>query len=109
MRRNSWVWRLPPVDSRVFRGLRPFVGNLLPDVLASDERQVRVRHKCNLCCEICGSQKFHDITGVRCRHMDLKVFESVAETLFPLMFEVDSDQRDAMTQRSPNSGKGSGG
>jgi len=41
--------------------------------------------------------------------MDLKVFESVAETLFPLMFEVDSDQRDAMTQRSPNSGKGSGG
>ncbi len=46
-------------------------------------------NKCNLRCEICGSQKHLDNTGVRRRHMDFDVFEAVAETLFPMLSLVE--------------------
>jgi MoaA/NifB/PqqE/SkfB family radical SAM enzyme len=46
-------------------------------------------NKCNLRCEICGSQKYLDETGVRRRHMDYELFEQVAETLFPFLYEVE--------------------
>ena len=46
-------------------------------------------NKCNLRCEICGSQKYLDETGVRRRHMDFGLFQHVAETLFPFIYEVE--------------------
>ncbi len=46
-------------------------------------------NKCNLRCEICGSQKYLDETGVRRRHMDLGRIEAVAQTLFPVVAEVE--------------------
>jgi MoaA/NifB/PqqE/SkfB family radical SAM enzyme len=46
-------------------------------------------NKCNLRCEICGSQKHLDETGIRRRHMDFACFERVAETLFPVLYEVE--------------------
>jgi MoaA/NifB/PqqE/SkfB family radical SAM enzyme len=50
---------------------------------------IGLTNKCNLRCEICGSQKFLDATGVRRRHMDLATFEAVAETLFPVLVMVE--------------------
>ena len=46
-------------------------------------------NKCNLRCEICGSQKHLDATGILRRHMDIGRFEAVAETLFPVIAEVE--------------------
>ncbi|RYG38737.1 MAG: radical SAM protein [Burkholderiales bacterium] len=46
-------------------------------------------NKCNLRCEICGSQKHLDNTGVRRRHMRYETFQQVAETLFPLLSVVE--------------------
>jgi MoaA/NifB/PqqE/SkfB family radical SAM enzyme len=46
-------------------------------------------NKCNLRCEICGSQKYLDASGVLRRHMELNVFEAVVETIFPFMYFVE--------------------
>lgn len=46
-------------------------------------------NKCNLRCEICGSQKFLDASSERRRHMRYETFEAVAETLFPLLTVVE--------------------
>jgi MoaA/NifB/PqqE/SkfB family radical SAM enzyme len=46
-------------------------------------------NKCNLRCEICGSQKYLDQVGIVRRHMPLDRFEAVAATLFPLLSEVE--------------------
>jgi MoaA/NifB/PqqE/SkfB family radical SAM enzyme len=46
-------------------------------------------NKCNLRCEICGSQKTLDETGVLRRHMELSTFRAVAETIFPFIVEVE--------------------
>ena len=46
-------------------------------------------NKCNLRCEICGSQNYLDETGVLRRHMDIGRFEAVARTLFPVVAEVE--------------------
>lgn len=46
-------------------------------------------NKCNLRCEICGSQKFLDQVGILRTHMPLERFEAVAATLFPLLSEVE--------------------
>jgi len=46
-------------------------------------------NKCNLRCEICGSQKFLDATGVHRRHMELRRLDAVAATLFPTAAEVE--------------------
>ena len=55
----------------------PFVANL------------SLTNKCNLRCEICGSQKFLDLSGVRRRHMSIESFEAVAETIFPFLSVVE--------------------
>jgi MoaA/NifB/PqqE/SkfB family radical SAM enzyme len=46
-------------------------------------------NKCNLRCEICGSQKYLDQVGIVRSHMPLDRFEAVAATLFPLLAEVE--------------------
>jgi MoaA/NifB/PqqE/SkfB family radical SAM enzyme len=46
-------------------------------------------NKCNLRCEICGSQKHLDHTGIRRRHMEFSTFGAVAETLFPVLSQVE--------------------
>jgi MoaA/NifB/PqqE/SkfB family radical SAM enzyme len=46
-------------------------------------------NKCNLRCEICGSQKYLDQVGIVRRHMPIERFEAVAATLFPLLAEVE--------------------
>jgi len=46
-------------------------------------------NKCNLRCEICGSQKYLDQVGIIRRHMPLDRFEAVAATLFPFLAEVE--------------------
>ncbi|MDX1410873.1 MAG: radical SAM/SPASM domain-containing protein [Nitrospirales bacterium] len=50
---------------------------------------IGLTNKCNLRCEICGSQKFLDETGTPRRHMELSTFYSVAETLFPFLVQVE--------------------
>jgi MoaA/NifB/PqqE/SkfB family radical SAM enzyme len=54
---------------------------------------IGLTNKCNLRCEICGSQKFLDATGVRRRHMDIGLFEDVAQVLFPSMAEVEMNSQ----------------
>ena len=61
-------------------------GDLIPPPLVAN---LGLTNKCNLRCEICGSQKHLDNTGIRRRHMDYKVFEAVAETLFPFLSLVE--------------------
>jgi MoaA/NifB/PqqE/SkfB family radical SAM enzyme len=46
-------------------------------------------NKCNLRCEICGSQRFIDETGTPRRHMAREKFLAVAETIFPFLVEVE--------------------
>jgi MoaA/NifB/PqqE/SkfB family radical SAM enzyme len=50
---------------------------------------VSLTNKCNLRCEICGSQKYLDVSGIRRRHMDRRTFETVAETIFPVLLTVE--------------------
>lgn len=82
-RRDSakrWLWH--PQGGRIlFDG-----GDGVPPPLIAN---LGLTNKCNLRCEICGSQKHLDSTGVRRRHMDYSVFEAVAETLFPVLSQVE--------------------
>lgn len=48
---------------------------------------------CNLRCTICGSQMHYDRVGAQRRAMDIGVFRKVAETLFPLLAEVEINSR----------------
>jgi MoaA/NifB/PqqE/SkfB family radical SAM enzyme len=50
---------------------------------------IGLTNKCNLRCEICGSQKYLDETGIRRRHMAFETFEAVAETIFPFLLTVE--------------------
>ncbi|WCS26425.1 radical SAM protein [Methylobacterium sp. NMS14P] len=50
---------------------------------------IALTNKCNLRCEICGSQKSLDLTGSRRRHSDLDRLKSVADTLFPFLVTVE--------------------
>jgi MoaA/NifB/PqqE/SkfB family radical SAM enzyme len=50
---------------------------------------IGLTNKCNLRCEICGSQKTLDATGVLRRHMDRATFEAVATTVFPVLTVVE--------------------
>lgn len=61
-------------------------GDVTPPPLVAN---LGLTNKCNLRCEICGSQKHLDATGIRRRHMDYRVFEAVAETLFPFLSQVE--------------------
>ena len=46
-------------------------------------------NKCNLRCEICGSQKYLDENEILRRNMDTGVFLEVARTVFPVVLEVE--------------------
>ena len=61
-------------------------GDRIPPPVACNHS---LTNKCNLRCEICGSQKHLDATGIVRSHMDLARFEAVAETLFPVIAEVE--------------------
>jgi MoaA/NifB/PqqE/SkfB family radical SAM enzyme len=61
-------------------------GDEIPPPLACN---IGLTNKCNLRCEICGSQKHLDQTGIRRRHMPLKTIEAVAETIFPFLSIVE--------------------
>jgi MoaA/NifB/PqqE/SkfB family radical SAM enzyme len=61
-------------------------GDKIPPPLIAN---LGLTNKCNLRCEICGSQKYLDNTGVRRRHMEFSTFEAVAETLFPVLSQVE--------------------
>lgn len=50
-------------------------------------------NKCNLRCDICGSQGTLDATGTRRIHMPLATFDAVAETLFPQAVTVELNSR----------------
>jgi molybdenum cofactor biosynthesis enzyme MoaA len=76
------LWDLHP-EAAFFRAQG---GNETPPPLVCN---LGLTNKCNLRCEICGSQKYLDETGVRRRHMDLGCIEAVAETLFPVVAEVE--------------------
>ena len=81
-RRAAALWRLHPrADFFLARG-----GADVPPPIACN---IGLTNKCNLRCEICGSQKYLDETGVRRRHMPLQVFEAVAETIFPFLATVE--------------------
>jgi MoaA/NifB/PqqE/SkfB family radical SAM enzyme len=61
-------------------------GDLVPPPLICN---IGLTNKCNLRCEICGSQKHLDQTGGRRRHMSLDTFEAVAEAIFPFLSVVE--------------------
>ena len=58
-------------------------------VAPPDTANLALTNKCNLRCEICGSQKYLDETEARRRHMSLRTLEGVAETLFPFLITVE--------------------
>lgn len=78
----TMLWRRHPASAYFLaRGGR----DVPPPVFCN----LALTNKCNLRCEICGSQKYLDETGVIRSHMPLDVFYAVAETLFPFMVEVE--------------------
>lgn len=77
---TRWLWH-PRGAEILARG-----GDLVPPPVTAN---LGLTNKCNLRCEICGSQKHLDKTGVRRRHMEFTTFEAVAETLFPLLSVVE--------------------
>ena len=76
------LWDLHP-DAAMFRA---HGGDEIPPPIFCS---LGLTNKCNLRCEICGSQKYLDETGVLRRHMDIGRFEAVARTLFPVVAEVE--------------------
>src|SRR5262249_3490320 len=80
--RSAKRWHLHP-EAGIFlaRG-----GAEMPPPLVAN---LGLTNKCNLRCEICGSQKHLDHTGIRRRHMEFATFEAVAETLFPVLSQVE--------------------
>ena len=80
--RSAKRWHLHP-DGAAFmaRG-----GDQTPPPLVTS---LGLTNKCNLRCEICGSQKHLDNTGIRRRHMDFATFEAVADVLFPVVSQVE--------------------
>jgi MoaA/NifB/PqqE/SkfB family radical SAM enzyme len=78
----SDLWRLHPRgDYFLARG-----GTTLgPPITAN----IALTNKCNLRCEICGSQKYLDQTETRRRHMAFETFSAVADTLFPFLVTVE--------------------
>lgn len=77
---RRWDWH-PRKDYFRSRG-----GDLVPPPLSCN---FALTNKCNLRCEICGSQRHLDLTGIRRRHMSLKTFEAVAETILPFICLVE--------------------
>jgi MoaA/NifB/PqqE/SkfB family radical SAM enzyme len=76
------LWSLHP-DATYF--LSRGGDEIPPPIYAS----LALTNKCNLRCEICGSQKYLDQVGIVRRHMPIDRFEAVAATLFPFLAEVE--------------------
>lgn len=77
---ERWGWH-PEGDRYLALG-----GDIVPPPLIAN---LGLTNKCNLRCEICGSQKYLDETGIRRRHMDYATFDAVASTLFPVLSQVE--------------------
>jgi MoaA/NifB/PqqE/SkfB family radical SAM enzyme len=76
------LWRMHPRGEYFLTRGGDTIG---PPVCAS----IGLTNKCNLRCEICGSQKTLDgMPGYR-RHMEFATFKAVAETLFPFLVSVE--------------------
>jgi MoaA/NifB/PqqE/SkfB family radical SAM enzyme len=76
------LWRLHPRgDYFLERG-----GDIVPPPITAN---LALTNKCNLRCEICGSQKDLDQAETRRRHMGFQTVEAVAETLFPFLVTVE--------------------
>ncbi len=76
------LWRLHPRGHYYLeRG-----GNTVPPPITAN---LALTNKCNLRCEICGSQKDLDQAETRRRHMIFHTVEAVAETLFPFLVTVE--------------------
>jgi MoaA/NifB/PqqE/SkfB family radical SAM enzyme len=82
LRSMTVLWDLHP-EGAFFRAQG---GNDIPPPFFCN---LGLTNKCNLRCEICGSQKHLDATGVLRRHMDIGRVEAVARTLFPVVGEVE--------------------
>ncbi|MCA3775319.1 MAG: radical SAM protein [Cutibacterium sp.] len=80
--RWSARWRWHPEGGRFL----DLGGHSVPPPLIAN---LALTNKCNLRCEICGSQKHLDRSGIRRRHMDFENFEAVAATLFPVLAQVE--------------------
>ncbi|HVY88225.1 MAG TPA: radical SAM protein [Hyphomonadaceae bacterium] len=87
-------WQRGRIDRQATRWMQHKAGSMFlarggdhvpPPLIAN----LGLTNKCNLRCEICGSQKHLDNTGVRRRHMEYATFQKVAETLFPLLSVVE--------------------
>jgi MoaA/NifB/PqqE/SkfB family radical SAM enzyme len=76
------LWDLHP-EAAFFRAQG---GDEIPPPLFAN---LGLTNKCNLRCEICGSQKHLDATGVPRRHMGIDCVEAVAATIFPFIAEVE--------------------
>ena len=84
------LWRLHP------RGdyYRERGGITVPPPITAN---LALTNKCNLRCEICGSQKYLDQTETRRRHMAFHTVEAVAEAIFPFLVTVElNSQGDPM-------------
>ncbi|HEU4686226.1 MAG TPA: radical SAM protein [Nitrospira sp.] len=78
----TYLWKFHP-EASYFLGRG---GDRIPPPMFCN---LALTNKCNLRCEICGSQKYLDETGVQRSHMELATFQAVAETMFPFMVEVE--------------------
>ncbi len=63
-------------------------GEVIPPPMQAN---IGITDICNLQCGICGSQNMHQ--PVNRRHMDMYIFERVAETLFPMLTTVEINSR----------------
>src|SRR5207237_4943480 len=81
-RHPSDLWRLHPRGDYFLARGGSIVG---PPITAN----LALTNKCNLRCEICGSQKYLDQTETRRRHMPFATFEAVADTIFPFLVTVE--------------------
>jgi MoaA/NifB/PqqE/SkfB family radical SAM enzyme len=61
-------------------------GDLIPPPITAN---IALTNKCNLRCEICGSQKSLDLEGSGRRHTELDLLKSIAETVFPFLVTVE--------------------
>jgi len=80
------LWRLHPRgDYFIARG-----GDHIPP---PRRMELTLTNKCNLRCEICGSQKTLDKTKTPRSHMPFSMFQQIAETVFPFLTEVELNSR----------------
>lgn len=82
LRKQTALWDFHP-DAAYFKSRGGT--EIPPPVYCS----LALTNKCNLRCEICGSQKFLDENEILRRNMDTGLFLEVARTVFPFVVEVE--------------------